>query len=146
MGDVDSVDPYFDPLIQFPGEISKVRAFIFSLTAGLDNNSAFNCDNFLAGITRFGVESPTPCVSMRCQLYGNTKTILDQLKLAEKEYGKLKLKIHTKRYTIGSEFKGRSAIARIIGDVAAGEFQRKVLFLDINDDKPKIEAKETLRP
>ena len=34
MGDVDSADPFFDPLIQFPGEISKVRAFIFSLTAG----------------------------------------------------------------------------------------------------------------
>ena len=34
----------------------------------------------------------------------------------------------------------------MIGDVAAGEFQRKVLFLDIDDEKPKIEAKETLRP
>jgi len=36
------------------------------------------------------------------------------LKEAEQVYGKLKLKIHTKRYTIGHEFKGRSAIARIL--------------------------------
>ena len=71
---------------------------------------------------------------------------MDQLKKAEKEYGKLKLKIHTKRYTLGSEFKGRSAITRIIGDVAAQDFHRKLLLMDIADEKPKIEANETLRP
>ena len=66
-----------DPLIQFPGEISRIRAFVFALTAGENNDTAFNAENFCSGLARYGVESPTPCVSMRCQLYGNTKTIMD---------------------------------------------------------------------
>lgn len=87
-----------DPLIQYPGEISKIRAFIFALTAGEKNDTAFNATNFCAGVSRYGVENPVPCVSMRCQLYGNPKFIMDELREAEKTYGKYKIKIHIKKY------------------------------------------------
>ena len=64
MGGLDD-DACFDPLIEFPGEISMVRAYIFALTAGIANTRKFNVDNFIAGVARFGVENPTPCVSAR---------------------------------------------------------------------------------
>jgi hypothetical protein len=37
MGGLES-DEYFDPLTQFTGEISLIRAYIFCLTAGEGNN------------------------------------------------------------------------------------------------------------
>ena len=98
-------DDTHDPLIQYPGELAKIRAFVFALTAGERNTSAFNAANFCAGLTRYGVESPVPCVSMRCQLYGNPKYIMDHLREAEEQYGKYKIKIHMKRYSEREENK-----------------------------------------
>lgn len=98
-------DDTHDPLIQYPGELSKIRAFIFSLTAGERNDAAFNAANFCAGLTRYGVECPVPCVSMRCQLYGNPKYIMDRLREAEEKYGKYKIKVHMKRYSEREENK-----------------------------------------
>ena len=88
----------FDPLITYPNHISKVRAYVFALTAGRDNNDAFNADNFCAALSRFGVETPAPCVSMRCMNYGNTMNTMEYLKRAEKKYGKLSMKVHFKKY------------------------------------------------
>mmetsp|Transcript_34621 Transcript_34621/g.52953 ORF Transcript_34621/g.52953 Transcript_34621/m.52953 type:complete len:192 (+) Transcript_34621:3015-3590(+) len=76
-----------------------IRAYIFSLTAGRKNDGSFSPENFIAGISRYGIENPVPCVSQRLQLYGNSRTILEMLAKAEKKYGTLKLKIHTNRYT-----------------------------------------------
>ena len=69
------------------------------------------------------------------------------MKEAEQVYGKLKLKIHTKRYTIGHEFKGRSAIARILDShgVMTNDLQKQ-LRIDSEDNLNLIEANETKKP
>ena len=88
----------YDPLINFPGYISKVRAYVFALTSGRNNDSSFNSEVFTAACARFGVEAPAPAVSARCQHYGNTLPIIEQLKKAEAIYGRFKTKVHFKRY------------------------------------------------
>ena len=98
MGDLDD-DGFFDPLISFAGPMSQIRAYIFCLTAGESNTSSFSNEHFVAGISRYGVENPTPCVSKRCGMYGNSEDIMRALKRAEDVYGKLRMRIHTKRYS-----------------------------------------------
>ena len=98
MGGLDN-DKMFDPLITFTGDITLMRAYVFCLTAGKTNDEKFSATNFIAGISRFGIENPVPCVSPRIQTYGNTRNVLDMLDEAEKKYGKWQIKIHTKRYT-----------------------------------------------
>ena len=100
MGGLDRESTMVDPLIDFTSEISMVRAYIFCLTAGEKNNTTFSANNFIAGISRFGVENPTPCVSSRAQLYGNTLDIHSMMLRAEEKWGKFKLKLHTKKYTL----------------------------------------------
>jgi hypothetical protein len=100
MGGLDADSTRVDPLVDFTSEISLVRAYVFCLTAGRENGETFSADNFIAGLARFGVENPTPCVSSRAQLYGITSDVQTMLERAEKKWGKLKLKIHTKRYTL----------------------------------------------
>ena len=75
-----------------------MRAFIFSVTCGDTNTDVISSENFVAGISRFGVENPTPTVSRRLGMYGNSEDIARYLKRAEEKYGKFKLRIHTKRY------------------------------------------------
>jgi hypothetical protein len=79
MGGLDAESTMVDPLIDFPGEISKIRAYVYCLTAGEKNTDTFGPMNFVAGLSRFGVENPTPCVSSRAQLYGNTLDIQSML-------------------------------------------------------------------
>lgn len=74
---------YSDPLVSYPGHITSVRAYAFALTAGRENKNKFNCEHFVAALSRFGVEVPAPNVSQRCQNYGNTQTIMSQLRVAE---------------------------------------------------------------
>ena len=100
MGGLDSDSSRVDPLIEYTSEISLVRAYVFCLTAGRENSETFSADNFIAGLSRFGVENPTPCVSSRAQLYGVTQDIFSMMERAEQKWGKLKLKVHTKRYTL----------------------------------------------
>jgi hypothetical protein len=76
-----------------------MRAYIFCLTASDSNNSEFSNDQFIAGLSRFGIENPTPCVSKRLGMYGNSEDVLRSLHRAETIYGKLRMKIHTKRYS-----------------------------------------------
>jgi hypothetical protein len=54
-----------DPMVQFPGEISMIRGYIFAASSGKSNSNEFNVDNFLASISRYGIENPVPCVSHR---------------------------------------------------------------------------------
>ena len=92
-------EQYLDPLIKFAGPISQARAYIFCVTAGESNTNSFSNEQFIAGLSRFGVENPTPCVSKRCGMYGNSEDIMRGLKRAEEAYGKLRMRIHTKRYS-----------------------------------------------
>ena len=67
MGGLESEDPdaKIDPLIQFPGEISMIRAYIFAMASGETNRNEFNVDNFVGSLARYGIENPVPCVSHR---------------------------------------------------------------------------------
>lgn len=83
MGGLDSESSRVDPLVEFTSEISLVRAYVFCLTAGRENSDVFSANNFIAGLARFGVENPTPCVSSRAQLYGITSDVHTMLERAE---------------------------------------------------------------
>ena len=69
MGGLESEDPdddeMIDPLIQFPGDISMIRAYIFAIASGETNRNEFNVDNFVGSLARYGIENPVPCVSHR---------------------------------------------------------------------------------
>ena len=69
-----------DPMVGWCGTISQIRAYIFSLLAGEDNDSSFGVNHLIAGLSRFGSDNPVPPVSTKCSLYGNSKAILTQLK------------------------------------------------------------------
>lgn len=92
-------ESHVDPLINFAGPMSEIRAFIFCVTAGDSNTSTFNNEQFIAGLARYGVENPTPCVNKRFGMYGNSEDMMRAMKRLEGTYGKLKMKIHTKRYS-----------------------------------------------
>ncbi len=92
-------DQLIDPLIMFPTEISMIRSYVFAISSGETNRNEFNVDNFVGSLARYGIENPVPCVSYRIQLYGMQKTMVELLEQMEDKYGKLRLKIHTKRYS-----------------------------------------------
>lgn len=73
-----------NPFIKYPGKISQVRAYIYACTVGKVNTNYFCDDDFLAGCTRFAIDSPVPTVSVRCALYGNQNDISSTLSYMEK--------------------------------------------------------------
>lgn len=79
-----------DPLVKFTGDISVVRAYVFSLLSGAENGSSLGVNNLIAGLSRFGSDNPTPSVSLRCGLYGNSIGIMAFLKDASITYSKKK--------------------------------------------------------
>lgn len=139
-----------DPLMQFPGKISRVRAFIFSCVSSDSNTHTLTDDQFLAGCWRFAVENPVASVSTRCALYGNSRDVMQQLADAEKEYGKPNMKVDSRKYTSATmglpekkDFKARkTAVAR---RGAAGEERSDEDELEARR-KPTVEAHETPRP
>jgi hypothetical protein len=80
----DGTQSIENPFQSFPGKISFVRAYVYACTVGKRNTNYFSDDDFLAGINRFGIESPSPSVSTRCALYGNSQDIHDTLKILER--------------------------------------------------------------
>lgn len=92
-------DQLVDPLIMFPTEISMIRSYVFAISSGESNKTDFGVDNFVGSLARYGIENPVPCISYRIQLYGMQKTMMELLEQMEDKYGKLRLKIHTKRYS-----------------------------------------------
>lgn len=81
-----------DPCVGWSGEMSKLRAYVYSLTSSQSNEHAFGVNNLIAGLSRFGLDNPAPTISMRCALYGNSRSILKQLEIMQdklKEEGKL---------------------------------------------------------
>jgi len=90
-----------------------MRAYIFCLTSGASNTSEFSNEQFVAGLARFGVENPTPSVSKRLGMYGNSEDIMRALKKAEDEYGKLRMKIHTKRYSGAKDILAKARFGKV---------------------------------
>ena len=91
-------EKYNDPLVDFVSEITYLRAYIYCCTSGSLNSNKFAIENFISGVSRFGIENPIPVVSQRCQLYGNSRNINEMLKKAEEKYGKTDFKIDTSKY------------------------------------------------
>jgi hypothetical protein len=88
------------PLMQYPTDISCVRAFVFACLAGPENTDYISDTHYLAGCSRYALDSPVPSVATRCALYGNTREIMLILQDAEREYGgREKLKVDSKLYT-----------------------------------------------
>ena len=87
------------PLMQFPKDISTVRAYVFSCLSGEKNSDFMNESQYMAGATRFSLDNPVPAVSSRCALYGNQRDIMVMLHDGEKEYGKHAIKVDSKLFT-----------------------------------------------
>ena len=62
-------------LLSDAGNVTKARAYIFALQAGHRNSDYFSASALVAGLSRFGVESPYPVISTRCGLYGNVRSV-----------------------------------------------------------------------
>ena len=62
------------PTLQYAQEMSFIRAFIFGITCG-QNDKDLQCESFIAGCYRFGVDNPCPIISRRLNIYGNLEEI-----------------------------------------------------------------------
>lgn len=143
------------PLMQYPGKVSIVRAFVFCCLTGEPNSDYFTDDEALAGAFRYALDNPVPTVSTRCALYGNSRDVMAMLAEAEKEYGKHNIKVDTKAfasYTMGlpeqKDFKKRKSII-VRGSVTAstdgtvsGDEQEEAA----RRRRPQVNAHETKKP
>jgi hypothetical protein len=50
------------------------RAFLYGFVCG-ENDGTMTCDKFLAGCSRFGLDSPCPTICKRLHCYGNAEEI-----------------------------------------------------------------------
>lgn len=73
-----------DGLIQFPQSYSATRAFIFAATACRTNQTDIHVENFLAALSRFGLENPFPTVTHRLAYFGVHEDVLTLLKQAQR--------------------------------------------------------------
>ena len=65
--------------VKYPDEISFLRAFLFALTT---QNNSFDISNknFQKGVSKFGIDSPYPCIAKKLYLYGNDFNIAEMIK------------------------------------------------------------------
>lgn len=91
--------------MKFAGDACTARAFIFALVASYKNSNYIAPSGLVAGLSRFGVDSPSPIISTRCGLYGNSKTIMEILEEAEKKYGSET--VNAKQYQGGKELQAQ---------------------------------------
>lgn len=98
MPPTDETQALEHPLISYPGQISYVRAYIYACTAGSQNDQTFSDDCYIAGASRFGLESPVASVSTRCGFYGNSRDVMQILQDAESSFGK-PIRIEAKQFT-----------------------------------------------
>lgn len=61
------------------GEITTIRAMIYALMTS-QNTNRMNVSQFMAGVSRYGVENPTPVIKKRIALFGNTDDVISLLK------------------------------------------------------------------
>jgi hypothetical protein len=74
--DIESLASYVIPrtsfsiFVGFPGEMCQLRAFYYALTKNT-NSFEINKKDFLAGASKFGLDSPFPFVAKRIGTFGN---------------------------------------------------------------------------
>lgn len=73
--DENPVSPY----VNYPGEITYFRAFLYALTC---QSNSFDISNkhFLKGVSKFGIDSPFPCIAKKIYLYGNEINLAEIIK------------------------------------------------------------------
>lgn len=74
--DYDAESKHANPLMQFPGNMSKVRAYLFALMASDSNTNVIHDATFVVACNRYALENPVPSVITKCALYGNSKDIM----------------------------------------------------------------------
>ena len=77
-----------NPFLKWPGEMSRIRAYVFAVMSSDKNNNEITGKAFIAACSRFAIESPTPTVAWKLALYGNNKSIMEQLQEIEHKKGR----------------------------------------------------------
>ncbi len=64
-----------------PGKISVAKALVHAYLSG---TNSFEIDRigFMTGCSKFGLDSPVPCVTKRLAFYGNNEDIVKQVEQA----------------------------------------------------------------
>lgn len=60
--------------VGYPGQISCLRALIYGFMCG-SNDEKVNEVEFGSGCNRFAMDNPTPTITKRLSLYGNTEDV-----------------------------------------------------------------------
>lgn len=77
-------EKHSSPFVRYPGDITFIRSFIYSLVCGANNNTITKTQ-FLAACNRFGIDNPCPIITKRLSYYGNSEELAKEFKnLAEK--------------------------------------------------------------
>lgn len=65
-----------NPFLRWPGRISQVRAYIYAIAATEKNDTFIPLPIFQAACARFALESPTPTLTLKLALYGNSYDVM----------------------------------------------------------------------
>ena len=76
-----------NPFLAWPSKMSQIRAYIFAVMSSDKNSNEITSKAFVASCARFALESPTPTVAWKLALYGNDKSIMEQLAEVEQKNG-----------------------------------------------------------
>ena len=77
-------EKHSSPFVRYPGDITFIRSFIYSLVCGT-NGGKINKTEFLAACNRYGIDNPCPIITKRLSYYGNSEELTKEFKnLAEK--------------------------------------------------------------
>lgn len=74
--------------LKFPENFTLIRAFIYSLSCGL-NGDEVTSEQFLAACNRFGIDNPLPIITKRISLYGNNEDLAKEFQKLVERYKKI---------------------------------------------------------
>ena len=97
--DYDAESKHANPLMQFPGQLSRIRAYLYALMASDSNTSVIHDATFVVACNRYALENPVPSVITKCALYGNNKDVMQKLEEAEEKYGAGTVSIDAKQFS-----------------------------------------------
>jgi hypothetical protein len=132
-------------LVQYPQKIALMRAYNYCCCATDSNHSIFDKDVFVTACTRFAIDNPFPSISLRLQLYGNSRDVMKILGEAEKVYGKNAIKFDKNLFTEADQGVILASLRQNTALMARMTDEEKEAILDASR-KETVEVQETPYP
>ena len=73
------------PSVSFGKEVTWIRAYYYALVCG-DNDNEISIERLIAGCNRYGLDSPTPIITKRMNMFGNIEELQKDFERLVKKY------------------------------------------------------------